>query len=84
MKYGFVLPLSDIECAIEQLVEYAHIAEEEGKKPSLAISDLFSFPSLTGLLLSLPLIYKLLDGWSRSLLSVPWHWGFMRSMYEKR
>jgi hypothetical protein len=30
MKYGFVLPLSGIEGALEQLVEYAHIAEEEG------------------------------------------------------
>ncbi len=30
MKYGLVLPLSGIEGDIEQLVEYAHIAEEEG------------------------------------------------------
>lgn len=30
MKYGFVLPLSGIEGAIEQLVEYAYIAKEEG------------------------------------------------------
>ena len=30
MKYGCVLPLWGIERAIEQLVEYAHIAEEEG------------------------------------------------------
>jgi len=36
-----------------------------------------------GLLLSLPLIYKLLDGLSLSLLSVPWRLGFLRSMYEK-
>ena len=84
MKYGFVLPLAGIERAIEQLVEYAHIAEEDGKEPSLAISDLFSFPSLMGLLLLLPLTYKLLDGWSRSLLTVLWLLGFMRSMFEKR
>jgi hypothetical protein len=32
MKYGFVLPLSGIERAIEQLVEYAHIAKEEGRE----------------------------------------------------
>ena len=30
MKYGLVLPLSGIEGDIEQLVEYAHIAKEEG------------------------------------------------------
>jgi hypothetical protein len=30
MKYGLVLPLSGIEGDIEQLIEYAHIAEEEG------------------------------------------------------
>ena len=30
MKYGLVLPLSGIEGDVEQLVEYAHIAEEEG------------------------------------------------------
>jgi alkanesulfonate monooxygenase SsuD/methylene tetrahydromethanopterin reductase-like flavin-dependent oxidoreductase (luciferase family) len=30
MKYGLVLPLSGIDGDIEQLVEYAHIAEEEG------------------------------------------------------
>ena len=32
MKYGFVLLLSGIERAIEQLVEYAHIAKEEGRE----------------------------------------------------
>ena len=32
MKYGCVLPLSGIEGALEQLVEYAHIAEEEGRE----------------------------------------------------
>ena len=32
MKYGLVLPLSGIEGAIEQLVEYAHIAEVEGRE----------------------------------------------------
>jgi hypothetical protein len=32
LKYGLVLPLSGIERAIEQLVEYAHIAEEEGRE----------------------------------------------------
>jgi alkanesulfonate monooxygenase SsuD/methylene tetrahydromethanopterin reductase-like flavin-dependent oxidoreductase (luciferase family) len=30
MKYGLILPLSGINEEIEQLVEYAHIAEEEG------------------------------------------------------
>ncbi len=30
MKYGLVLPLSGIDGDIEKLVEYAHIAEEEG------------------------------------------------------
>ena len=30
LKYGCVLPMSGIERALEQLVEYAHIAEEEG------------------------------------------------------
>ncbi len=30
MKYGLVLPLSGIDGNIERLVEYAHIAEEEG------------------------------------------------------
>jgi len=30
MKYGLVLPLSGIDGEIERLVEYAHIAEEEG------------------------------------------------------
>ena len=30
MKYGLVLPLSGIDGDIERLVEYAHIAEEEG------------------------------------------------------
>lgn len=30
MKYGLVLPLSGIEGDLERLVEYAHIAEEEG------------------------------------------------------
>lgn len=30
MKYGIVLPLSGIDGSIERLVEYAHIAEEEG------------------------------------------------------
>jgi hypothetical protein len=32
MKYGLVLPLLGIERAIEQLVEYAHIAKEEGRE----------------------------------------------------
>ena len=32
MKYGLVLPLSGIERAIEQLVEHAHIAKEEGRE----------------------------------------------------
>ena len=32
MKYGCVLPLSGIERAFEQLVEYAHIAKEEGRE----------------------------------------------------
>ena len=30
MKYGLVLPLSGIDGDVERLVEYAHIAEEEG------------------------------------------------------
>lgn len=30
MKYGIVLPLSGIDGNVERLVEYAHIAEEEG------------------------------------------------------
>ena len=30
MQYGLVLPLSGIDGEIERLVEYAHIAEEEG------------------------------------------------------
>jgi alkanesulfonate monooxygenase SsuD/methylene tetrahydromethanopterin reductase-like flavin-dependent oxidoreductase (luciferase family) len=30
MKYGLVLPLSGIDGDIERLVEYAHVAEEEG------------------------------------------------------
>jgi alkanesulfonate monooxygenase SsuD/methylene tetrahydromethanopterin reductase-like flavin-dependent oxidoreductase (luciferase family) len=30
MKYGLVLPLSGIDGSVEKLVEYAHIAEEEG------------------------------------------------------
>ena len=30
LKYGLVLPLSGVERALEQLVEYAHIAKEEG------------------------------------------------------
>lgn len=30
MKYGMVLPLSGIDGDVERLVEYAHIAEEEG------------------------------------------------------
>ena len=32
MKYGLVLPLWGIERAIEQLVEYAHIAKEAGRE----------------------------------------------------
>lgn len=30
MKYGLVLPLSGIDGDVQRLIDYAHIAEEEG------------------------------------------------------
>ena len=43
MKYGLVLPLLGIERALEQLVEYAHIAEEEGREGVFLVEYIISW-----------------------------------------